>query len=280
MKPNQFGTPGGAPGMLGPAQAPKWIEARFVRQFIAGNLLCFASNHGARNSHCVYPPSRKRTTLLLQADRQQSVRNGHNGSEQVPLSGGRFFHHDPALAMPYDRPSVAAIVCRCRFPTVLHQAQAWLRLVRHLPGLTPDYLLTKFLESLGFTLRLGLPAFAVASKLDGTSAYQGTVRDLRGEKSGVRFDARIEGPHVVLYYQGRPIGRIQSKHLPWVLRLLPLGLTIHLLRVSGDESRGMTLGVNIFLMIGDAALRSEEVEDVQGGLHEDDDEGEALPAAA
>lgn len=98
----------------------------------------------------------------------------------------------------------------------------------------------------------------IPTKLVGVAAVQPNVRALRNaaraRSSGngnadLRLDLHPTPTGILVRWQNRPIGRIQDKHAPWVLPLLPARASVHLIRVTGDEAKGHTLGVNVYVSL-------------------------------
>lgn len=120
----------------------------------------------------------------------------------------------------------------------------------------------KALAALGFTLRAGLGALAVPTKLVGTKACQQAVRALR--RSGASFGVRLrleerEGRLAVVWSDavrgGRLLGFVQRKHEPWLRPLVGYGVELRLIGVTGRESAGQTLGVNVAVCLLPGSLR-------------------------
>ncbi len=96
----------------------------------------------------------------------------------------------------------------------------------------------------------GTIVLSIPTKLVGVAAVQPHVRTLRDRATtGTRFTVRLTPTGIVVYWQGLAIGRIQEKHAPWLAPLLPERASVHLIAVTGDEARGQTLGVNVFVRI-------------------------------
>jgi hypothetical protein len=96
---------------------------------------------------------------------------------------------------------------------------------------------------------------SIPTKLVGVAAVQPNVRALRSAatahnaQADLRLDLHPMPNGITVRWQGKPIGRIQDKHAPWVLPLLPARASVHLIAVTGDETKGHTLGVNVYISL-------------------------------
>jgi len=168
---------------------------------------------------------------------------------------------------------------------LIDQARRWTDHALRNSRLDPVYVVEKALAALAFTLRFfgrdGTPAYdesapyheepnttppgtedavqdalhgtivlSIPTKLVGVAAVQPNVRALRSRAAaGARFSVRITEHGLVVFWQGLAIGRIQDKHAGWLAPLLPESASVHLIAVTGDEARGHTLGVNVFVRV-------------------------------
>ncbi|HEX9951372.1 MAG TPA: DUF6166 domain-containing protein [Rubricoccaceae bacterium] len=135
-----------------------------------------------------------------------------------------------------------------RAKRIAAEASRWLAFATARTRLTPQVLTAKALDSVAFSVAAGAAGFAVPSKLVGVKPYQRAlwtlVRD--GYRVYDEFEtdtATTEGVRVS--YGDVLVGEVQTKHLGWVRPLVPFGLTVHLARVTGSETEGRTLGVNV-----------------------------------
>ena len=134
-----------------------------------------------------------------------------------------------------------------RLIRVAAEAQRWLAFAGERSRMRPETVLAKTLQSACFSAQSGASSFAVPSKLVGVRDHQRTlwalVRDGYAGYERLAVDTTEGG---VLVWRGDEIlGEVQSKHVPWVRPLVAFGLTVHLSRVTGHETEGHTLGVNI-----------------------------------
>ena len=170
---------------------------------------------------------------------------------------------------------------------LIDQARRWTDHALRNSRLDPVYVVEKALAALAFTLRFfgrdGTPAYdesapyhdeptgsasapgsqgsvqdalhgtivlSIPTKLVGVAAVQPNVRALRSRATaGARFSVRTTEHDLVVFWQGLAIGRIQDKHAGWLAPLLPASASVHLIAVTGDETRGHTLGVNVFVRV-------------------------------
>ncbi len=128
------------------------------------------------------------------------------------------------------------------------EAARWLQFAADRTQMKPAVLSQKALDSACFSAVTGAAGFAVPSKLAGVKLYQRALWTL--VRDGYRvFDeletdtATTEGVRVS--YGDTLLGEVQPKHVPWLRPLIPFGLTVHLARITGSETEGRTLGVNV-----------------------------------
>jgi len=130
---------------------------------------------------------------------------------------------------------------------IAREAEAWLALARERTRLRDDALTRKALDAVASTMRHRAHSLFVPTKLAGVMAHQPAlwrlVRDL--VRLGTALDVREEHGTVVVSYGGDDVGSIQRKHLGWLVPLLPFGTRVYLLRVTGHERQGYTLGLNV-----------------------------------
>ena len=101
----------------------------------------------------------------------------------------------------------------------------------------------------------GSVVLSIPTKLVGVRAVQANVRALRDAArnhlvgSGLELGLHATPTGVVVYWGSLAIGRIQDKHAPWLAPLLPAHVSVHLIAVTGDEAKGHTLGVNVYVRL-------------------------------
>ncbi|HEX8298203.1 MAG TPA: DUF6166 domain-containing protein [Rubricoccaceae bacterium] len=136
------------------------------------------------------------------------------------------------------------------------EAGRWLAFATERTRMAPQMLTAKALDSTAFSVATGAAGFAVPSKLTGVKPYQRALWQI--VRDGYRtFDAletdTATTSGVRVSYGDTLLGEVQPKHVGWVRPLVPFGLTVHLARITGSETEGRTLGVNIvFGHIGQA----------------------------
>ena len=131
---------------------------------------------------------------------------------------------------------------------VAAEAECWLAFAGERTRMHPKTLLTKTIQSACFSVEAGAAGFAVPSKLVGVRDHQRQlwtlVRDGYDRYERLELDTTTtEGIRIT---RGDDVlGEVQAKHVPWVRPLVAFGLSVHLGRVTGHETEGHTLGVNI-----------------------------------
>ena len=152
-----------------------------------------------------------------------------------------------ALAAPKTRRGARVPESEARLIRVAAEAQRWLAFAGERSRMRPETILAKTLQSACFSTQSGASSFAVPSKLVGVSAHQRTlwalVRD--GYTGYERLAVDTTAERVLVWRGDEILGEVQSKHVPWVRPLVAFGLTVHLSRVTGHETEGHTLGVNV-----------------------------------
>lgn len=145
-----------------------------------------------------------------------------------------------------------------------NQAKRWAQHATS-AGMLPGIANAKAMESLEFSLRNGARNLCIPSKLVGTKAYQENIQALAGlatRPGAVQLVMRLEGAAVVVCYGSSLLGRIQAKHVAWLLPILP-AVRLHLLQCTGGEADKPTRGVNVvfsFKCVGADARENEAVE--------------------
>ena len=150
------------------------------------------------------------------------------------------------------------------------EADRWLAFAVGLTRMRPRTLTQKALSACAFSVHHGTRSLAVPSKLVGTSRHQGPLQEI-ARRAAVRgtdapwdaLDLDVWDDRVAVSHDGRPLGEVQFKHLPWVLPLVPHGLSLRLTRVTGTgrtagdrPRRAVRLGCNVaFTGVGGALAR-------------------------
>lgn len=135
-----------------------------------------------------------------------------------------------------------------RSKRIAAEAARWLQFATDRTTTKPAVLTAKALDSACFSVVTGAAGFAVPSKLVGVREHQRRlwqiVRD--GYCPWDRLDTdTLTTDGVRVLYGDVLLGEVQSKHLGWMRPLIPFGLTVHLARITGSETEGRTLGVNV-----------------------------------
>lgn len=140
---------------------------------------------------------------------------------------------------------------------LLSQARLWLGHATTQSRMRADTLHRKAFDSLTFSLEAGARAFTIPSKLGGTSKHQDAIRRLYdlSPLSGHRLDVQENGEELVVSFHDLTLGIVQDKHVPWLRPLLPYGVPLHFLTVTGaDREEGGYLGVNVAIARTGAAI--------------------------
>ena len=121
----------------------------------------------------------------------------------------------------------------------------------------------KVQQATQFTMDAGGSAFAIPTKLQGTSRFQPTLAALAAiphtyRKLVASFvpdtrEGRTGAFRLALYFGGDRLGFIQDKHLGWIEALVPgrdfcaTGVQFYALQVTGGEPGRPTRGLNIVI---------------------------------
>ena len=130
---------------------------------------------------------------------------------------------------------------------VAAEAQRWLAFAGERSRMRPETLLAKAFQAACFSVQTGASGFAVPSKLVGVRDHQRTLWALvrGGYEPYERLAVDTAADGVQVWRGDEVLGSVQAKHVPWVRPLVAFGLTVHLGRVTGHETEGHTLGVNV-----------------------------------
>lgn len=185
----------------------------------------------------------------------------------------------PQSTQPLKRSAISLVFIR----SLIRQAHRWAQHAIARSQLDPAYVVEKALAAIAFTLAFlarhrsqerfsqspdahsvgnstiaapdGAVVLALPTKLAGVCAVQPNVRILRDAlrrgavSSGLQLDLSVTPTGLIASWEGRALGRIQDKHAPWLLPLLPVHVSVHLIGVTGDEARGHTLGINVYIRL-------------------------------
>ena len=164
-----------------------------------------------------------------------------------------------------------------RARSVAREAERWLAFAASRTRMRTRTLTRKALSACAFSVHHGTRSLAVPSKLVGTSRHQGLLRGLADLQGGSApwdvLDLDVQDDRVGVLHGGRPLGEVQAKHLPWVRPLVPFGLGLRLVRVTGtDRARGdhyrraLKLGCNVAITgVGEALARMAGERTASGG---------------
>ena len=144
-----------------------------------------------------------------------------------------------------------------RAQRIAAEAARWLAFATERTRMTPQTLIAKAIDAACFSVAVRAAGFTVPSKLSAVREHQGDlwalVRSGYDRYTELGFDtATAEGVRVTL--DDEPIGDVQVKHVPWVRPLVRFGLRVFLSQVTGTETRGYTLGVNVIYASVDRAI--------------------------
>ena len=148
-------------------------------------------------------------------------------------------------ASSYGTPAVPPVDAHAA--RIAREAEQWLAFASERSRMTAPTLQRKALASCAFSVARGAQAFAVPSKLSGTSQHQRRlwtmVRELAAPWSELTLGR--DGGGLTALYDGDPIGEVQPKHLPWLRPLAPFGARLYLSTVTGSQRDHATLGCNV-----------------------------------
>lgn len=161
---------------------------------------------------------------------------------------------------------------------VAREAERWLAFALGRTRMRPRTLTRKALSACAFSVHHGTRSLAVPSKLVGTSRHQRRLREIASDARGTgtpwdALDLDVQDDRVAVSHRGERLGEVQSKHLPWVLPLVPFGLGLCLTRVTGTDraldaryGRALKLGCNVaFVGVGEALAETAGERTAQGG---------------
>ncbi len=142
------------------------------------------------------------------------------------------------------------------------QAERWITFAGERTRMTPRVVTAKALDSLAFSVQHRAHSLAVPSKLSGTREHQRTlwalVREGHRGYEPLSLDI-VSTDGVAVRLDDRPLGQVQPKHVPWVRPLVAFGLRLYLAGVTGSQTQGYTLGVNVVVgHVGEALGRLQE----------------------
>lgn len=139
---------------------------------------------------------------------------------------------------------------------IIQQAQVWTDFVLDHARMKAGTVYKKALDSINFSLEVNARAFAVPSKLSGTSRFQEALRMLHDLNPirGHRLQVSVDGDRVEIAFSDVVIGQVQDKHAPWLRPLLPFGATVHFLTVTGTDRTEGFYGSNIAIANVAAAM--------------------------
>lgn len=139
---------------------------------------------------------------------------------------------------------------------IIEQAQDWAGFVLDHGRMKAATVYKKALDSITFSLEMKARAFAVPSKLSGTSRYQEALKMLHdvNPMRGHRLRVSTENDQITAAFSDVVIGQMQDKHAMWLRPLLTFGATVHFLTITGiDRSEGF-YGCNIAIANVAAAI--------------------------
>lgn len=142
------------------------------------------------------------------------------------------------------------------------QAERWIAFASERSRMTPRVVTAKALASLAFSVQHRAHSLAVPSKLSGTREHQRTlwtlVREGYGAYEPLALDT-VSTDGVAVRLDDCPLGQVQPKHVPWVRPLVAFGLKLYLSGITGSQTQGYTLGVNVVVgHVGEALGRLQE----------------------
>lgn len=118
-------------------------------------------------------------------------------------------------------------------------------------------------EAARFSAQGGARVLGLATKLAGVAA--GVIqlnlqlaREHGADRRYAELTAEVDGGEVLLLLQGAELGRVQPKHLPWLLPLVPTHrVRFYLLAVTGGTAGKPTLGCNVAISGVESAIEAK-----------------------
>lgn len=130
---------------------------------------------------------------------------------------------------------------------LIEEAVTWASFAITHSRMKPETVWRKSLQSLAFCLEHQTRHFAVPTKLVGTKDRQEALRDLREAERpmGRRLGLHAGGELIAVSDEDRVLGYLQTKHASWLRPLVPFGVSVHLLAVTGTDSAHKLWGCNV-----------------------------------
>lgn len=149
---------------------------------------------------------------------------------------------------------------------LVQQARRWAAFTQA-HTLPATYAHTKALDAAEFSIRHRTQSLALPTKLHGVRARQAALRDLidRRVPFGAALFLDAQSRCVRVAYGYRVLGEIADKHADWVRSLIPFGLKVYLLGVTGAARTEGYLGLNAVL--GNVGLALDRLHAHGDGSH-------------
>jgi hypothetical protein len=172
----------------------------------------------------------------------------------------------PAASSDGAHPRIPAAEMHAR--RIAREAERWTAFTTERTKMHEHTVARKALDSCAFSVARRASSLAVPSKLAGTKVHQrrlwGLIR--KHVQPYVELDLDLAQDAITALYDGDPLGSVQTKHLSWLRPLVPFGARLYLARITGSETTGYTLGVNVVVgHVGDALTRLRDALGTAGG---------------
>ena len=172
----------------------------------------------------------------------------------------------PAASSDGTHPRIPAAEMHAR--RIAREAERWSAFAAERTKMHEHTVARKALDAACFSVARRASSLAVPSKLVGTKVHQrrlwGLVREHVQPYTELGFD--VAQDTITALYKGEPVGSVQTKHLGWLKPLVPFGARLYLSRVTGSETTGYTLGVNVVVgHVGTALARLQDALGTTGG---------------
>ena len=164
----------------------------------------------------------------------------NNGGEVRPV----------ATPVVHDRTTTYTSIpeSEARARRIAAEAARWLAFATERTTMKSTVLTAKALDSVAFSVAAGASGFAVPTKLVAVREHQsrlwGLVRAGYDRYAELALNT-VTTDGVAVTLDDETLGEVQPKHHAWVRPLVPFGLRMYISRITGHETRGHSIGVNV-----------------------------------